>query len=156
MKNIPGEFTLSAPSAANASGLKLPFPVGTDLLKIPLSIAKNAAQSWNSLIRTSSMNTATLSTETGIQKRIPVSFFFLFYFSNEYLRYPKIQINVSLPRLVGGRFCAATSRVSIPPSPQKIYGSIFVHIAQIAKSHKKMLDFSNWVCYTIDKPKEKE
>lgn len=31
-----------------------------------------------------SMNTETLSIETGIQKRIPVSFFFLFHFSNEY------------------------------------------------------------------------
>ena len=45
-----------------------------------LSIAKNAAQSWNSLTRINSMNTATLSTETGIQKRILVSFFFFVSF----------------------------------------------------------------------------
>ena len=150
MKDIPAEFSQYAPSAANASGLRLLSPVGTSPSKILLSTAKNATQSWSSLTRISSMNTAILSTEIGIQKRIPISFFFLFYFSNEYEAYPKIQINMPLPRLVGGRLSAATSRVFDSPLPQKIYGSIFVHIAQIWQSHKKPLDFLHRVCYTKD------
>ena len=150
MRNIPAEFAQCARIAANANGSRLLSPVFRRDSKILLSIAKNAAQSWSSLTRISSTNMATLSTETGIQKRIPVSFFFLFHFSNGYQTHPKIQINILVCRRVCGPFEAQTRRVFNMPAPQEFYGSILVHIAQIWQSHKKPLDISNRICYTKD------
>ena len=155
MRNIPAEFTQCARSAANASGSRLFSPVSRRDSKMLLSIAKNAAQSWNSLTRINSMNTAILSTETGIQKRIPVSFFFLFHFSNGYQTHPKIKIDILVCRRVCGPFEAQTRRVFNMTAPQEFYGSILVHIAQIWQSHKKK-HFTFLIEYAILKiPKEK-
>ena len=93
MRNIPTEFAQCARSAASVNGSKSFSPVFRRDLKILFFTAKNAVQSWNSLTRTSSMNTATLSIETGIQKRIPVSFFFFcFIFQMDIRHIPKFKL----------------------------------------------------------------